>query len=85
MIYCEKKSFVFQDLFTMTSKTFSLTPGSSSLRRKVVVKQIITYNPYDKHYNRIMWRTQEEVCEEETKSSYSLSKDMNKLHETKVH
>lgn len=66
MIYCEKKGFVFQDLFTMTSKTFSLTPESSSLRRVVVVKQIITYNTYDTHYNRIIWRMQEEVCEEKT-------------------
>ena len=66
MIYCEKKGFVFQDLFTMTSKTFSLSPESWSLRRKVVVKQIITYNTYDTHYNRIIWRMQEEVCEEKT-------------------
>ena len=66
MIYCEKKGFVFQDLFTMMSKTFSLTPESSSLRRVVVVKQIITYNTYDTHYNRIIWRMQEEVCEEKT-------------------
>lgn len=66
MIYCEKKGFVFQDLFAMTSKTFSLTPESWSLRRKVVVKQIITYNTYDTHYNRIIWRMQEEVCEEKT-------------------
>ena len=66
MIYCEKKGFVFQDLFTMMSKTFSLTPESSSLRRVVVVKQIITYNTYDMHYNRIIWRMQEEVCEEKT-------------------
>lgn len=34
------RKVLFQDLFTMTSKTFSLTAGSSSFRRKAVVNQL---------------------------------------------
>lgn len=36
------KSHVFQNLFTMTSETLSLTSGSSSFKRETVVNQTIT-------------------------------------------
>lgn len=42
MLYC-MKGHVIQDLFTMTSKTLLLTPGSSLFRRKAV-RRSTAYN-----------------------------------------